>query len=383
MIPYGRQQITQEDIDTVTQVLKSDFVTQGPIVDKFEGDICKFTGAKYTIAVNSATSALHIACKSLGLTRGDWLWTVSNTFVASANCALYCEAKVDFVDIDPHTLNISIECLEKKLKRAQEKNELPKVLVPVHFSGEPCDLHSIKTLSKKYGFAILEDASHAIGSSYKKTKTGSCNFSDITVFSFHPVKIITTGEGGAATTNCPKLYEKMQLLRSHGITRNPEIMEYEPEGQWEYQQIELGWNYRMTDIHAALGISQLERLNEYVERRHELAKIYNEELCDSNIGIPIKSLNSYSSYHLYIINLENKTKRKLLFNHLRKRKIGVNVHYKPVHLQPYYQKLGFKKGYCPNAEAYYDRCLSLPLFPAMTTVQQKFVIKAIREFKFA
>lgn len=356
MIPYGRQDINQEDIDTVVNVLKSDFLTQGPAVPEFEQAVTSYCEAKYSVAVNSATSALHIACLALGLGKGDVLWTTPITFVASANCGLYCGADVDFVDIDPDTYNMSASKLEVKLIQAKKDNNLPKIVIPVHFAGQSCDMKRIYELSQTYGFNIIEDASHAIGGMYLGKPVGNCKFSDITVFSFHPVKIITTAEGGLATTNSAKLASKMELFRSHGVTRNPELMTKESDGDWYYQQIELGFNYRMTDIQAALGISQMKRLNEFVTRRHVLAKRYNELLTDLPITIPWQHPDSYSGLHLYVIRLhldKIELTHRDVFESLREQGIGVNLHYIPVHTQPYYQNLGFKPGDFPEAECYY------------------------------
>ncbi|SUD91794.1 UDP-4-amino-4,6-dideoxy-N-acetyl-beta-L-altrosamine transaminase [Psychrobacter phenylpyruvicus] len=382
MIPYGRQDINQQDIDAVVEVLQSDFLTQGPMVPAFEKSIMHACNAKYAIAVNSATSALHIACLALGLGKGDWLWTTPNTFVASANCGLYCGAQVDFVDIDPSTYNLSVKALEEKLIIAEKEDKLPKVVIPVHFSGQPCDMAAINTLSQKYGFKIIEDASHAIGGKYKGEPIGNCRYSDITVFSFHPVKIVTTAEGGMAVTNDPKLAEQLNLLRSHGITRDESLMTKPADGPWYYQQIELGYNYRMTDMQAALGVSQMQRLNEYVTKRHELAERYNEMLKDLPITLPWQSEDSYSGLHLYVIRLQldkiSKTHLEV-FNGMREAGILVNLHYIPVHLQPYYQEMGFREGDFLEAEQYYKEAISLPMFPTMTEEQQNQVVSTLKE----
>ena len=382
MIPYGRQDINQQDINAVVEVLQSDFLTQGPMVPAFEKSIMDACNAKYAVAVNSATSALHIACIALGLGKGDWLWTTPNTFVASANCGLYCGAQVDFVDIDSRTYNMCAEELEKKLIIAAKEDKLPKVVIPVHFSGQPCDMAAINTLSQKYGFKIIEDASHAIGGKYKGEPIGNCRYSDITVFSFHPVKIVTTAEGGMAVTNDPKLAEQLNLLRSHGITRDESLMTKPADGPWYYQQIELGYNYRMTDMQAALGVSQMQRLNEYVTKRHELAERYNEMLKDLPITLPWQSEDSYSGLHLYVIRLQldkiSKTHLEV-FNGMREAGILVNLHYIPVHLQPYYQEIGFKEGQFPEAEKYYKEAISLPMFPTMTEEQQNQVVSTLKE----
>ena len=379
MIPYGKQNINQADIDSVVDVLKSDFLTQGPQVPLFEDKVAKYCGAKHGVTVNSATSALHIACLSLGLGRGDYLWTSPNSFVASANCGLYCGAQVDFVDIDPKTYNLSTEELEKKLIQAKKESKLPKIVIPVHFAGQSCDMQKIHSLSQEYGFKIIEDASHAIGGKYLDKPIGCCQYSNITVFSFHPVKIITTAEGGLATTNSAKLAEKMQLFRSHGVTRDAKLMTKETEGDWYYQQVELGFNYRMTELQAALGVTQMDRLDEFVTARHNLQERY-DLLLDSSIIKPYQDQNSYSALHLYPIqiNLEGTNKsRQNIFNELRKNDIGVNVHYIPIHAQPYYQKFGYQKGDFPNAEKFYSRSLSLPLYFDMTYEQQDFVLKVL------
>jgi len=379
MIPYGRQDITQADINSVIKVLQSDFLTQGPQVPKFEKVVSQYCNVKYALATNSATSALHLACLSLGLNNNDWLWTTSITFVASANCGLYCGAKVDFVDINPATYNICPEVLEKKLVKAKKLGKLPKIVIPVHLCGQSCDMKSIYELSKEYGFKIIEDASHAIGGKYLNEPIGNCKYSDITVFSFHPVKIITTGEGGMALTNNNKLFKHMSLLRSHGITRDPSQMTKQADGDWYYQQIELGYNYRMTDIQAALGVSQLKRLDDYVSRRHELSTRYNELLKDFPLVIPYQHNDGYSAFHLYIIRLKNKNKHKQVFEYLRKNGIGVNLHYIPVYHQPYYEAMGFKKGYCLEAENYYNEAISLPMYATLSEVEQDKVVAVLHK----
>lgn len=382
MIPYGRQSINDDDIQTVVEVLNSDFLTQGPIVPEFERQTCKVVGAKYGVAVNSGTSALHIACLALELGEGDWLWTTPISFVASANCGLYCGANIDFVDIDPRTCNISVTKLKDKLKLAQQQNRLPKVLVAVHFGGLCCDMEEIHYLSQEYGFHVIEDACHAIGGKYKGKAIGSCLYSDITVFSFHPVKTITSGEGGMSLTNDAELAKKMNLFRSHGITRDEEEMTEELHGPWYYQQIALGYNYRLTDIQAALGLSQLKRLSDFVSRRHEIAKYYNEQLKALPLRLPCcKDEKSYSGMHLYVIRLEleeiNQTHRQV-FESMRQQGIGVNLHYIPIHTQPVYQKMGFREGDFPEAEKYYREALSLPIFPDLSYSQAEKVIMALK-----
>ncbi|MCF6251015.1 MAG: UDP-4-amino-4,6-dideoxy-N-acetyl-beta-L-altrosamine transaminase [Methylococcaceae bacterium] len=381
MIPYGRQEINQTDIDSVIEVLKSDFLTQGPQVPLFEKTVANYCSAEFGVAVNSATSALHIACLALGLDEGDWLWTSPNTFVASANCGLYCGAQVDFVDIDPQTYNLCADALEHKLIKAKQENKLPKIVIPVHFSGQSCDMRRIHLLSQEYGFKIIEDASHAIGGKYLNHSIGGCQYSDITVFSFHPVKIITTAEGGLATTNQSSLAEKMQLLRSHGVTRDSKLMTKEADGGWYYQQVELGFNYRMTELQAALGVSQMQRLDEFVAKRHELQQRYHELLKDMPIKLPYQFLDSYSALHLYPIQLEleNITKSHAqVFDELREKGLGVNLHYIPVHTQPYYQNMGFKQGDFPQAERYYSRAISIPLYQGLTFEQQKQVVAVLQ-----
>ncbi|SFW44191.1 UDP-4-amino-4,6-dideoxy-N-acetyl-beta-L-altrosamine transaminase [Pseudomonas sp. NFACC19-2] len=381
MIPYGRQDITQADIDAVVEVLQSDFLTQGPMVPRFEQGVALHVGAAHALAVNSATSALHIACLALGLGEGDRLWTSPITFVASANCALYCGAQVDFVDIDPRTYNLCPEALERKLQVAEREGALPKVLVAVNLCGQPCDMQAISVLAKRYGFKVIEDASHAIGGKYQGEFIGNCRHSDITVFSFHPVKIITTAEGGMALTNSAELAEKMALLRSHGITRDPVQMTHAADGPWYYQQIDLGFNYRMTELQAALGVSQLQRLDQYVARRHELAARYDRLLAALPVITPWQHPDSYSGLHLYVVRLKleqiGKSHREV-FESLREQGIGVNLHYIPVHTQPYYQRMGFKQGDFPEAERYYAEAISLPMFQAMTDAQQDDVVAALQ-----
>ena len=382
MIRYGQQDITQADIDAVVEVLKSVNLTQGPNISAFEQSVVAHTGAKHALAVNSATSALHIACLALDLGPGDWLWTTPNTFVASANCALYCGAQVDFVDIDPRTYNLCPKQLEAKLMQAQQVGKLPKILIPVHLTGQPCDMAAIYKLSKKYGFKIIEDASHAIGAQYKGQPIGNSRYSDITVFSFHPVKIITTAEGGMALTNNDELATKLGLLRSHGITREPALMTQPMDGPWYYQQVALGYNYRMTDIQAALGVSQMTRLSDYIKRRHAIAQRYNEQLADLPITLPWQHSDSHSAYHLYVIRLQLEKIQSThlqVFEALRARDIMVNLHYIPVHTQPYYQQMGFKGGDYPEAEQYYREAISIPMHPKLTDTEQDIVVSALRE----
>lgn len=381
MIPYGRQDINQQDIDAVVKVLKSDFLTQGPQVPAFEQSITEACNARYAVAVNSATSALHIACLALGLGKDDWLWTTPNTFVASANCGLYCGAKVDFVDIDPRTYNLCAKQLEQKLIAAEKVGKLPKIVIPVHFSGQSCDMQAIDKLAKNYGFNVIEDASHAIGGKYKNAPIGNGRYSDITIFSFHPVKIVTSAEGGAAVTNNADLAEKLSLLRSHGITRDENLMTQPMDGPWYYQQIALGFNYRMTEMQAALGLSQMQRLEEFVTKRHQLADRYNELLQELPITLPWQHPDSYSAMHLYVIRLsleQNTTSHLEAFNAMRAAGILVNLHYIPVHMQPYYQQLGFKAGQFPQAERYYQEAMSLPMYPALTQEQQNTICSTLK-----
>lgn len=381
-IPYGKQNINQADVDAVVDVLKSDFLTQGPQVPAFEKSVAQLVGAQYALAVNSATSALHIACLALGLGKGDLLWTSPITFVASSNCALYCGADVDFVDIDSQTYNMSIAALKLKLEQAKKENKLPKIVVPVHLCGQPCDMAKIYALSQEYGFKIIEDASHAIGGKYQGTYVGAGQYSDITIFSFHPVKIVTTAEGGMALTNDAQLAQKMDLLRSHGVTRNQDLMSKEPEGPWYYQQVDLGFNYRMTELQAALGVSQMHRLEQFVAKRHDIAKVYNKILQDLPVVLPYQLPETYSGLHLYVIRLKldeiSKT-RKEVFELLREKGIGVNVHYIPVHTQPYYENIGFKQGNFPEAESYYASAISLPMYPDLTQPQIDYIYQSLKE----
>jgi UDP-4-amino-4,6-dideoxy-N-acetyl-beta-L-altrosamine transaminase len=381
MIPYGRQDINQADIDAVVDVLRSDFLTQGPMVPAFEKSIADYCGAQHAVAVNSATSALHIACLALGVGKGDTVWTTPITFVASANCVLYCGASVDFVDIDSRTYNMSVECLLEKLIQAEHEGNLPKVVIPVHLAGQPCDMAAIYKLRQRFGFKIIEDASHAIGGKYRDESIGNCKYSDITVFSFHPVKIITSGEGGMALTNDEDLSKLMRLFSSHGTTSSAQdMLPKASEEIWNYQQIGLGFNYRMTDIHAALGLSQMQRLDEFVTKRHTIANRYEQLLSDLPVTTPWQHVDSYSGFHLYLIRLKldeiNNTQREV-FTALHAAGIGVNLHYIPVYRQPYYEQLGFKSGYCPEAEKYYAETISIPMYPTLSEVQQDKVIEKL------
>jgi UDP-4-amino-4,6-dideoxy-N-acetyl-beta-L-altrosamine transaminase len=382
VIPYGKQDINPADINSVIDVLQSDFLTQGPQTPLFEKTLVDYCGVNYGVAVNSATSALHIACLALGLGGGDWLWTSPNSFVASANCGLYCDAKIDFVDIDSKTYNLSTIELEKKLIQAKQEDKLPKVVIPVHFAGQSCNMKKIHFLSQEYGFKIIEDASHAIGGKYLEKPIGGCQYSDITVFSFHPVKIITTAEGGLATTNSKELAEKMRLFRSHGITRDKSLMTRDPDGDWYYQQVGLGFNYRMTELQAALGISQMQRLDEFVAKRHILQERYDLLLSDLPIIEPYQDKDNYSALHLYPIQIDlnrvNKN-REQIFDELRGNGVGVNVHYIPIHTQPYYRQFGFKDGEFLNSENYYETALSLPLYSGMSFQDQDKIVESVIE----
>lgn len=380
MIPYGRQDISQKDIDAVVDVLRSDFLTQGPVVPRFERLVADYCRASHAIAVNSATSALHIACLALDVGPGDRVWTSPITFVASANCALYCGASIDFVDIDPLSANMSIAALEAKLAEAEHQGTLPKVVIPVHMAGQSCDMAAIGALGKRYGFRIIEDASHAVGGRYRGEPVGNCQHSDITVFSFHPVKIITTAEGGMALTNDASLAQRMVNLRSHGVTRDPEQLTGPQHGPWYYEQLELGFNYRLTELHAALGMSQLQRLDDFVSRRHAIADRYDMALAKLPLVPLSRHPDAYSSFHLYIIRLcltELRTSHVAVFEQLRATGIGVNLHYMPVYLQPYFRRMGFAQGLCPEAERYYGEAISLPIFPALSEADQDRIVSAL------
>lgn len=382
MIPYGRQNISEEDISAVVEVLRSDFLTQGPAVPRFEAAVAEYVGARHAVACSNATAALHMACMALGVGPGDIVWTSPNTFVASANCALYCGASVDFVDIDPVTWNMSPAALEEKLRAAEREGRLPKVVIPVHFSGEPCDMAAIGALAKRYGFRVIEDAAHAIGAAYPGGKVGDCRHSDIVVFSFHPVKIITTGEGGLALTNDPEIASRLNLARSHGITRDPELMQGEPHGPWYYEQIGLGFNYRMTDMQAALGLSQMARLEEFLERRQQIADAYDAALAGLPLTTPYRNPDNRSALHLYVVRLgldRIAKSHRQVFEELRASGIGVNLHYIPVYLQPHYRSLGFAPGHCPEAERYYAEAISLPIFATLSDTDQRFVIDKLGE----
>lgn len=377
MIPYGKQDISEDDIDAVVSALKSDFLTQGPVVEKFERRVADYCGVKYAIAVSSCTAALHLSYMACGLGPGKRLWTSPNTFVATANAALYCGAEIDFVDIDPRTYNMSPQALRKKLVQAKKENALPNIVVPVHFSGRSCQLDEIHKLSKEYGFEIIEDAAHCIGASYKGKKIGSCEYSKAAAFSFHPVKIITTGEGGIITTNDKEMHQRLLRLRTHGITRDHNIMQKKDEGAWYFEQLDLGYHYRITDIQCALGLSQMDRLDEFVERRRFLAGHYAERLGGLNLQLPYLEGDGDSSWHIYVVQLPESANRRNIFDQMREHEIGVNVHYIPVHLQPYYKQKGFKAGDFPEAENYYKRALTLPLYPGLTEDEQDHICKSL------
>lgn len=371
MIPYGHQDINDEDIDAVVEVLRSDRITQGQAVENFENCLCELTGAQFAVSTNSATSALHLACMALGVDAGSLVWTSANTYVASANCARLCGADVDFIDIDPKTGNLSVAALEQKLASA---NRIPDVVIPVHFAGQPCDMKAIGTLAQQYGFRVIEDASHALGAAHESVPVGACQYSDIAVFSFHPVKIATTGEGGALLCNDAELARKSVSLRSHGVTRDASLMTGIDSGSWVYEQLALGCNYRLTDIQAALGCSQLKRLDVFVSRRREIAARYAQAF--DRAGIRYLAAGVQSSVHLFVIRVDAEY-RKVIFDQLVEQGVGVNVHYIPVYWQPYYRQLGFVRGQCPESEHYYAEAISLPVYPALTDQQQDFVIEQV------
>ena len=378
MIYYGKQNINEADIEAVEEILRSDFLTQGPAIERFEHRVADYCGAKYAVAVTNATSALHIACLAAGMGRDDILWTSPITFVASANCARYCGSDVDFVDIDEKTYNMSADRLEEKLRKAKAAGRLPKMVIPVHLAGQSCDMQRIHALAEEYGFVVTEDASHAVGADYLGAKVGSCAFSDMAVFSFHPVKIITTGEGGMVLTNRKDLYEKLLLYRSHGITRNAADMTHESDGPWYYQQIELGFNYRMTDIQAALGCSQMDRLDAFVARRRELVARYDAALQGLPVKTPYVMKGANPSWHLYVVRVDFtkvcKNKREI-FAQMAEKGVALNLHYIPVHTQPYYEALGHRPEECPNAMAYYREALTLPLYYGLSDEEQDGVVE--------
>ena len=378
MIPYGKHLVDEDDIDAVVDVLRNQFLTQGTVVPKFENALCGYTGANYCVAVNSATSGLHVACLAAGVAAGDSVWTVPNSFVASANCALYCGASIDFVDIDPLTRNIDINALDKKLQHAARQNCLPKALIVVHFSGLSCDMQRIHKLTQMYSIVLIEDAAHGLGGSYQQSKIGSCVYSDMAVLSFHPVKSITSAEGGAVLTNQNHFHEKLTLFAKHGVTKDPLQYRGESHGPWYYQQLELGYNYRLSDLHAALGLSQLKKLDVFIQKRSELAKVYDETLADLPLKLPVVEPHFKSAWHLYMVELTQHD-RQNIYQLLHKKGIGVNVHYIPIHLQPFYQKVGFKQGDFPVSEHFYQHALTLPLFPSVSHEEQLKVVDVLHE----
>ncbi len=378
IIPYGKHVIDDQDVAAVVDVLKNRFLTQGTMIPQFEQGLANYTGSQFCVSVNSGTSGLHVACLAAGVGKGDIVWTVPNSFVASANCALYCGATIDFVDIDPITRNISVDALAEKIAKAAASGQLPKVLIVVHFSGLSCDMEVIRTLSQSYGICLIEDAAHALGGKYQDTQVGSCRYSDMTVLSFHPVKSITTAEGGAVTTNDPKLQQRLTLFAKHGVTRDPELMEGDSDGDWYYQQVELGYNYRLSDLHAALGVSQLGKLDGFVQQRKEKAQIYQQHLQGLPLTLPSEQGFSESAWHLYMVEV-TEHERKSVFDALRNKGVGVNVHYIPIHLQPFYRRLGFSAGDFPCSEAFYKNAITIPLFPTMSADEQSKVIDALKE----
>jgi UDP-4-amino-4,6-dideoxy-N-acetyl-beta-L-altrosamine transaminase len=378
MIPYGKHLVNEDDVDAVVEVLRNQFLTQGTVVPKFEQALCEYTGANHCVAVNSATSGLHVACLAAGVAAGDSVWTVPNSFVASANCALYCGATIDFVDIDPLTRNIDISALETKLQHAATQNRLPKALIVVHFSGLSCEMQTIQKLTHLYSIVLIEDAAHGLGGSYQQSKIGSCVYSDMSVLSFHPVKSITSAEGGAVLTNQSQLYQKLQLFAKHGVTKDPSQYQGESHGPWYYQQLELGYNYRLSDLHAALGLSQLSKLDVFIQKRSKLAKVYDNALADLPLKLPVEEPQFKSAWHLYMVELIQHD-RQHIYQQLHDKGVGVNVHYIPIHLQPYYQQLGFKQGDFPVSEHFYQNALTLPLFPSLTDIEQAKVIAVLHE----
>ncbi len=378
MIPYGKHLVDEDDVDAVVEVLRNQFLTQGTVVPKFEQALCEYTGANFCVAVNSATSGLHVACLAAGVAVGDSVWTVPNSFVASANCALYCGATIDFVDIDPLTRNIDIGALETKLQHAATQNCLPKALIVVHFSGLSCDMQTIQKLTQLYSMVLIEDAAHGLGGTYQQSKIGSCVYSDMAVLSFHPVKSITSAEGGAVLTNQSQLYQKLQLFAKHGVTKDPSQYQGESHGPWYYQQLELGYNYRLSDLHAALGLSQLNKLDVFIQKRSELAKVYDNALADLPLKLPVEESQFKSAWHLYMVELTQHD-RQHVYQQLHDKGVGVNVHYIPIHLQPYYQQLGYKLGDFPVSEHFYQNALTLPLFPSLTDTEQAKVIAVLHD----
>ena len=380
-IPYGRQTINDADIEAVVSVLKSDFLTQGTAVPAFERALAQAVGARHGVAVQNATCALHIACMALDVGPGDRVWTSPNSFVASANCARYCGAEVDFVDIDPETFNMSAKALAEKFAAARKDGRLPKAIIPVHFAGQSCDMAEIRAIAQEYGARVIEDASHAVGASYRNAQVGGCEHADIAVFSFHPVKIITTGEGGMALTNDPALAARMADLRSHGITRDPARLSHAGEGAWYYEQQSLGFNHRMTEMQAALGLSQLGHLGDWIARRNDIARRYDSALVGLPLLLPKVAPARISAWHLYVVRLAEDAPltRREFFDAMRARDIGVNVHYIPIHWQPDFRRLGFAPGQFPAAERYYERCVSLPIYAGLSDSQFDIVAATIRE----